>query len=480
VPDVRFVCLSDLHLGATNSLLTRLDSSAAADPSAPSAVLEHLVGALRWLIEQNDSATRPTLILNGDILELALAEDNTAAMTFQQLIDLAFPPGARLFDDTLLYLPGNHDHHEWEVARERQYAAYVAKMPLGQRLQVPWHTSHLRSRADLPFVEAELLTTIIRRRADLADVVVQAAYPNLAVGPEATGDERKVVVFHHGHFLEPTYRLMTSLRSLLFPHSKPGLDVWDWEADNFAWIDFVWSTLGRSGAAGRDVQLLYAMLASEDATDALVGNLAGAASRRIPGPGFVKALGKVLLRLPARFLVHRFGTLERANLATPLSPRAAAGLRDYVGGPMARQLDREQPGAREGTVSFVYGHTHKPYEALLPVDGYRQPLAVYNTGGWVVDTLEPAPVQGAAVTVVDEVGDVASVRIYNQVGDDEWRVRVSGPPEQAANPLQQRLSSIVDPDADPWRALSTVVQSGVTERRAALRRAIAEGVRLSL
>ena len=43
---------------------------------------------------------------------------------------------------------------------------------------------------------------------------------------------------------------MTTLKNLIFPkletrHPK----IWDLESENFAWIDFFWSTLGRSGEA---------------------------------------------------------------------------------------------------------------------------------------------------------------------------------------------------------------------------------------
>ena len=69
-------------------------------------------------------------MLNGDILEFALATDDTALSVFEQFIDLAFPvDGEPIFDDRVLYLPGNHDHHLWETARERQYAHHIKHTP---------------------------------------------------------------------------------------------------------------------------------------------------------------------------------------------------------------------------------------------------------------------------------------------------------------------------------------------------------------
>ena len=90
MPDIRYVCLSDTHFGAATSLLTNLKvASDEIDGLKPSPVLEKLVECLRYLIDQNEDKTKkPTLVLNGDILELALADDHDAAMTFERFIDL--------------------------------------------------------------------------------------------------------------------------------------------------------------------------------------------------------------------------------------------------------------------------------------------------------------------------------------------------------------------------------------------------------
>ena len=77
VNDIRYVSLSDLHLGAENSILTRLTSVSngtvklKADPTTASDVMIRLVDCLRLLISQNHGRQKPTLILNGDVLELA-------------------------------------------------------------------------------------------------------------------------------------------------------------------------------------------------------------------------------------------------------------------------------------------------------------------------------------------------------------------------------------------------------------------------
>ena len=90
--DIRYVSLSDLHLGAENSILTRLTSVSngpmewKADPTTASDVMIRLVDCLRLLISQNHGPRKPTLVLNGDALELALADVNVAAMVFERFM----------------------------------------------------------------------------------------------------------------------------------------------------------------------------------------------------------------------------------------------------------------------------------------------------------------------------------------------------------------------------------------------------------
>ena len=139
MPDIRYVALSDLHFGAATSLLTNLAvASDQIDASQPSPVLVKLVECLRDLIEKNEDKTRkPTLVLNGDLLELALADDHDAAMTFERFIDLIMDHDRELFEQ-IIFIPGNHDHHLWETARESQYVDYImAKNPGGQHWNPP-------------------------------------------------------------------------------------------------------------------------------------------------------------------------------------------------------------------------------------------------------------------------------------------------------------------------------------------------------
>ena len=167
-------------------------------------------------------------------------------------------------------VPGNHDHHLWETARERQYAVYIDGLARDAPICPPWHVTRLFENESTETPEAELLNAVLAK-SGVANVRVRVFYPNLGI---MSDDGDRVIVVHHGHFTEPLYRLMSTLKAALFPKQPPGGEIWDWESDNFAWIDFFWSTLGRSGTAGVDVGLAYDMLRDPAATDRLAGNLA--------------------------------------------------------------------------------------------------------------------------------------------------------------------------------------------------------------
>src|ERR1700744_4395724 len=297
--DIRYVILSDLHFGAENSVLTALnerpasadDTGFSADPQRPSPLLSSLVDGLRELTRGQDRP--PPLILAGDILDLALSFDAECAMVFRLFARLAFSDGSPAFDPVIHYVPGNHDHHEWEITRENQYVTYVCGQPAGAELVGAWHTTKLVPAAEHPVASSTLLTGLARSQAGGSGVQVEVSYPNLAL---RTPDGRRCLVVSHGHFTESIYMLMSRLRDILYPGQRQALgeDIARLEAENFAWIDFFWSTLGRSGQVGADMGRIYADLTSAQDVDALVSNLVAAMTAKRPG----------WLRAPERWVLN--------------------------------------------------------------------------------------------------------------------------------------------------------------------------------
>jgi len=422
---IRYVCLSDLHLGADNSLLTHLNADSVVDPLQPSAVLTDLISWLASVLREVNGALRPTLILNGDLLELALALDNKAIMAFERLLELLFPVGKEpLVADEIVFLPGNHDHHMWETARETQYAQFLQRRDPGTFLEPPWHATQMFN-LDAPLsVAAPILNSVIDRYVYLRGRVnVKTVYPNYGILNEK---KTKCVIFTHGHYVEPIYLLMTRLGNTLFPDRPKPIFIWDIEAENFAWIDFFWSAMGRSGDVGDYIERVYDMLLVPELRSKLAHQIGQLAGREwfANHPELGKILGGGLTPLVSHVLDRSYG-LEKMQTDQALSPDAQAGLKWYVQDPLRQQLLMELDDNTPEEVTVIFGHTHKPFSATYTFAGFPGPTYVYNSGGWVVDTETIEPMHGGAIVLVDDELNVVSARMYNEAKDaSQYGVRI--------------------------------------------------------
>lgn len=475
MPDIRYVCVSDMHLGEEDSILTNLKTASTdTDPTKPSPVLESLVECLRALIEKNeDRNTKPTLILGGDILELALTTTNQAAMAFERFIELAMPQGGELFGE-IFYIPGNHDHHLWEVARETQYVDYIRNLDPGAYLNLPWHASSMFVESG-PHVPAYFLTRLIGRHPHLENQVVAAAYPNFGL---LSQDGQKCVIYHHGHFIDPMYQLMSTLKTLILMDHEMPKQVWDIEAENFAWIDFFWSVLGRSGDVGEGVESVYEKLGDPKQLRKMLDNLAENLADQYDLPGWDRMTERILKSL-LHHMANKAGGTERKHTARSLSEDAEKGLWQYMNGPLRKQILGERKGNMPADVTFIFGHTHKPFQEDMNFKGFPKWVNVYNTGGWVVESVDPEPIHGGAIVLIDTDLNTTSVRMYNEaVSPADYVVKVeqarhTGEPD---NPFYTRILEMIDPGKEPWKTFSEIVARTVRIRAQHLRARINEAI----
>jgi hypothetical protein len=419
--EVRYVCHSDSHLGEEDSLLPNLAvASSEVDPSEPSPVLEKLIGLLREIVASiGPKDMRPMLILNGDALELVLSPIHQAAMVFEKFVSLMLAKGERLFD-RIIVIPGNHHHHLWEIARQTQYVNYIrsGNFPPGSESPHKWSVTNL-------FVEDEPLSSyfpenVIRRYEHLKDEVLQIAYPNFGRVNQAKG---RVVVFHHGHFVESLYHLMSKLKTLPIEGSQRPTHIWDTEGESFAWIDFFWSTMGGAGEVGEDMERIYEKLQDPDEITKDIANLILRLGNPEGASDWDGRIKRKILEWGLSPLVRAVFLCERLSRGAVLSADAQKGLRWYLAVPLKHQITNEierrpDVGLRSfPEVTFVFGHTHKPFADDLDIDHYQTWVHTYNTGGWVVDTLEPEPFHGGGIVLIDESLNTVGLKLYHENDD---------------------------------------------------------------
>ena len=480
---IRYICMSDLHLGEEFGLLTNWNFELGmADPENPSPVLMSLVECLKFLLNgygPSYDKKKPTLILNGDILELALRPTKEAAAVFDQFIQLAMPDGGELFD-RIIIVPGNHDHDLWQTARETQYVTHLTsgEFPPGKPFTDPWNATNIFVEASP--VSAFFLERLVRRYSHLQEVVIQIAYPNFGL-LEPT--QRKCVIFHHGHYIESIYYLMSRLKSLIIPNRRVPTNIWDIESENGPWINFFWSSLGNAGQVGEDLETIYQKLQKpEEVTELVCDALANLIRREAISEERAFSFGlEKALELAVSPFVKSICKRERSKTQGVLSGELEEALKSYVEGPLRTQILNELAKRQKDLLVseieemvFVIGHTHKPFSRAIKFEGFEKSAHVYNTGGWVVDTMDPDPFHGAGIVLLDDNLEVVSVRMFNEVYD--WktlRVMVEEPVAKAIPKTQfyEKIDELVS-GPGPWGAF----RSSLAERTDLLRDRLAERV----
>jgi hypothetical protein len=470
---IRYVVLSDVHLGAANSILTRIaPGQTVADTHEASPALLALAGCLRTLVAGcNVSGRPPTLVAAGDLIDLALSAAERALPVFGQFAGALLTPDDPVVADEMILLPGNHDHLTWDYARERWLEDRL--VAAGGRLDgSPGHRTGPMLLDREPVITSLPLSSLMQASTRRPGARVRVLYPDLAL---ASADGRRLVLVTHGHYIDPVCTSMSEFARLFAPHAKLPTDAETLERENWPWIDFFFSSMTRSGKPGALVELIYEALQDEQAFDRIVDSVARNVTidqGRLKGGAERWAIRHVTDALVGKVVAAR----ERGNQAGVLSAGARKALGAYIGA--LRRRAETDLGALPAQASLILGHTHKPFaewwtDEAWPAGG----LDVYNTGGWVVDHHEPRPFVGGGVTLVDDDLNVALVRMYQQIDDPAtWRIAVQtagGRGEEFAG----RLRSLIDTDAAPWSTFTAAAAELVVERRRQIETTLDEELR---
>jgi hypothetical protein len=472
--DIRYIAVSDVHLGADNSILTAtVEGTGQVDTRQASPVMALLVDCLRALVAGNAGDTRPTLIAHGDLIDLALSDPDRAVAVFGQFVMALLSADRPLIDDEIVLLPGNHDHLVWEYTRERWLEDNLFEVMHGEvpeGFTTSRRISPMRLEAE-PRFESALLSGMMRHWSHLADLRMRVLYPDLMLS--SPGGDRAVLITH-GQYIESASKVMSGFLRMIAPQIPEPADVAIMEEENWPWLDFFFSSMTRSGAPGALVAGIYDVSQNVHDLEALVDVVAHnvtARSGRVVG-----AAERWGIRRGVGAVVERIATARERGVTTQLlTDDTRGGLTTYLGSLRSR-LERDEARLPADT-SLVIGHTHKPFREWWPDDHWPGGgVRVFNTGGWVVDHTVPQPLMGGAVALINDELDVALVRLYQQIADpDDWRITVDTvEPGPGGEAFAEHIRSLIRPDEAPWSSFSAAAANVVRRRREHLS-AILEG-----
>jgi hypothetical protein len=462
--NIKCICLSDLHLGAPSALLTDTpDLDEGGEPISASplrdALSRALVATLGAFYGSEEAAARPTLVLLGDIFDFSLGTPKSSIDTFDAVLKSLATAGAQKWFTELVLVPGNHDHELWTATRLQNM--------VGTSIDLDRYTHTTPAFAPLSELPVAAIMDRVLDRNGFSPA--RTYYPNMGL---ASKDRTRAVVLHHGHFIESMYRAMSILTAELDGSAASAQDVETLERLNGSWIDFVWSSDGDDGRLGVDVRagFDYLLTGREDIRfdHRLARLVARTAMARLPVPQTAKVrhLTEVIARAAIDGIVGQYGQMERFSYFQTLGADGLAGLTSYLSGPVLTQIAEELgsagPTAPVRDVTFVFGHTHKPFQSRIVAPGFTKPPAIYNTGGWDLDMPMFGTRLGAAAVFIDDDLNVASLRLCDvpdedgpEAGSPSRGVRVeTADGTLSGNPLAQRLQSAVTEVQPAWSSFS--------------------------
>lgn len=527
---IRFVCLSDLHLGDKYSILNNEDEENGFEETN---VMKNLAICLERLLIDKTSGKinhpRPILILNGDIMDLALGKVEDSSMMFERFMNLAMRNGKELFD-RIIFIPGNHDHHIWETAREAQYENYILRKELTE-LPAPWHrtgmvldqrptySSFLTSlikrhtvmrengnrsyhilrenrahfnrtdpkspmqphtimsedQSSIKMENRQKRNSVRRERLFSTGLKIQVSYPNLAIPSE---DNTRCAIIHHGHFTESPYYLMSQLNTLLTGKYPDNIDTL--EKENFAWIDFFWSVLGRSGAPGDTVGNIYKHIKNPHQIDGLFDRISVNLAKKcdvacLPGTRIEEMAIRQFFKTGTPFIVSLLGERNRRDTI----PKGDDLMSDDVKGGLNQFLRLSWPLMKNDLpqcikdITLVYGHTHKPLEGMVDLDkietGINKSIVVYNTGGWVVDQTEIHKDFGASIVLMDSNLNLVSLQVYREGGLDNILIKSTNYHTEFYRHIRDKIES----SPNCWRELVNSVNEEYETKVKSLKKLLA-------
>jgi UDP-2,3-diacylglucosamine pyrophosphatase LpxH len=408
-----FVSMSDLHLGEEDSVLTNLSlGKPVLEPNGPGPCMMALVNYLHGLKGTlNQGKSIPFLILNGDILELAISSFPISTTYFRLfLTELA----KRKLFDRLIYLPGNHDHGLWSLIRDTHFVKSLSQQSESPGLLKVEHVTGLSIPRQSPLLS--LLASNLPMQ--ITSPLLFVANPSFRLQSLQGHD----FLFHHGHLLEDIYKFLTLLRDRLMKDvslkdlkKTPLRDkIGEIERENWPWIDFVWSGFTRAGRVGHTMEDIYELISKPEGMKVLIHRVADALNTEFNIPIVPKSFEDDVFRFILKKAIEKggVGSDERANhKKSAFSEDLKKMTKRFLGHYMKQELLDEGLHPATGQSRFIFGHTHKPFlEQLKNVKAGFGTVTVVNSGGWVIESDKYLEKHSPGIVVGTNKGDIALVK----------------------------------------------------------------------
>jgi hypothetical protein len=418
------VVLSDLHLGAPDSLLRPKQVDPATGLADATAYTNQLDSLLLGPIRRQIGKAK-YLVLNGDVLDFALqsfADVFAAGSAFFKAV-----AASGIFQE-IVYVAGNHDHKVWDFVEHEDNV--IKPLTKGK---LPAAYSHIQAGVlnaatgslELPGVAKPYGDFFLKGLFQLGSagpsLPINVVYPNLFItgAPKAA----QPLVVTHGHFFFLPWIVLTEV----FPKNlgiSGGYSLTDLEMVNAPITELAWCALGQAGKLTEAANRVYGGIDSGNPKplDRVLDELAEYLENRVfTDKGWLglkeKATEAIIygFKEVVKSLVDRAVTASgnHRGSASCLDDRdTQARIRTYLA--LTRsQFSDLQPGNALIPSKVIFAHTHTPirpdHNASLVVgwQGTKYEVQFYNPGGW--QTTAPKP--PAVALTVDDTGNVGCVRL---------------------------------------------------------------------
>jgi len=406
----KLVVISDLHLGDTRyidgqthtSVLDKYTHYPRSGPNETWVVREGHLDSFLERLEHAKNEVAPTdspfdfMILLGDIFDTSLATFQETIANVQAFLDGVERSG---LVKAFVYIPGNHDHHFWQMINESYgIAQTVQNWPQNgdptKILPGPHH-----KQTDLAY--------------DNSFLNALTGLPLHIVSPNALckyNDGQTVYVFHHGHLFSKAFILVSEIFEKLFEKVK---DLEELEALNAGWTELGWFHIGQTKSFGEKVEVLYNQIrkGDEDAQQRIATVIDEQWKNLFKNMHWAYRWAVKGYATPSKWFVkHKLTNILKRKSETPGASDerniGIVGMMDVITQYMTHIVNLYDLHENMD-VRLVFGHTHlyDKYTPNEPIDiaGKKINLSVYNCGAW-----QEADDQNNRLLTIDASGELVA------------------------------------------------------------------------